>query len=81
MAVKIHLSRIGKKSAPFYRVVVADSRHKRDGKYIEKVGFYNPRKSEEFFLNIESIENWLSKGASMSEAVSALIRRYRREQT
>ncbi|KQC14146.1 MAG: 30S ribosomal protein S16 [Desulfuromonas sp. SDB] len=80
MSVSIHLNRAGKKNKPFYRVVVADSKHRRDGKYIEKVGYYNPLKPEDFSLNMESIEKWISKGAKTSDTVQALIRRYKREQ-
>lgn len=79
MAVRIHLNRVGKKNAPLYRVVVADSRRRRDGKYIEKVGYYNPTRSSEFHLNVESIKRWVEKGAKLSSAVSALMKRYQKE--
>lgn len=75
MAVKIRLKRMGKIRTPFYRVVVADSRTKRDGRVIEEIGTYNP-KADPSIINIDSerAQHWLSVGAQPSEAVAALLK-------
>ncbi len=75
--VSIRLARGGSKKRPFYHVVVSDSRSPRDGRYIERVGFYNPQASgqeEELRIDIERIEYWVSKGAQISERVAHLIK-------
>lgn len=74
MAVKIRLARAGAKKAPFYRVVAADSRAPRDGRFIEILGRYNPRTDPSLIeLNLEKIDAWLAKGATPSETVAKLI--------
>ncbi len=74
MAVKIRLARAGAKKAPFYRVVVADSRAPRDGRFIEILGRYNPRTEPSAIeLDIEKIDAWLAKGAEPSDTVAKLI--------
>ncbi len=74
MAVKIRLKRMGSKKAPFYRVVVADSRSPRDGRFIETVGTYNPLVDPaEVKLNEEDILNWLEKGAQPSDTVRNIL--------
>jgi len=74
LAVKIRLARAGAKKAPFYRVVAADSRAPRDGRFIEILGRYNPRTQPSTVeLNIEKIDAWLAKGAQPSETVAKLI--------
>lgn len=74
MSVKIRLKRMGSKKAPFYRVVVADSRSPRDGRFIETVGTYNPLTNPaEIKLNEEEILNWLSKGAQPSDTVRNIL--------
>ncbi|KQX75381.1 30S ribosomal protein S16 [Aeromicrobium sp. Root472D3] len=75
MAVKIRLKRMGKIRTPFYRVVVADSRTKRDGRVIEEIGTYNP-KAEPSIITIdgERAQYWLGVGAQPSEAVAALLK-------
>ncbi|MFL1695371.1 30S ribosomal protein S16 [Weissella kandleri] len=74
MAVKIRLKRMGSKKRPFYRVVVADSRSPRDGRFIENVGTYNPLvEPAEVKLNEESIMNWLNNGAQPSDTVKNLL--------
>ncbi|MCD9198496.1 30S ribosomal protein S16 [Aeromicrobium wangtongii] len=75
MAVKIRLKRMGKIRTPFYRVVVADSRTKRDGRVIEEIGTYNP-KAEPSIINIdgERAQYWLGVGAQPTEAVAALLK-------
>ncbi len=75
--VTIRLSRGGAKDRPFYHVVVTDSRNPRDGRYIERLGFFNPlaRGAEEKLrLDLERIEHWTSKGAQPSERVAKLIK-------
>ena len=74
MAVKIRLARHGAKKRPFYRVVVADGRMPRDGRYIELVGRYNPLTSPKTIdLDLEKIDAWVAKGAQPTNAVSHLI--------
>ncbi len=75
MAVKIRLKRMGKVHAPYYRVVVVDSRKKRDGKVIEEIGKYHP-KEEPSFIEVQSerAQYWLGVGAQPSEAVAALLK-------
>jgi small subunit ribosomal protein S16 len=71
------MQRAGGKNRPFYRVVAADSRAARDGRFLEKLGFYNPlRDPAEIELNVGRIEEWVSKGALLSEAVTQLLRNY-----
>ena len=75
--VTIRLARGGAKKRPFYHIVVTDSRMPRDGRYIERLGFYNPSaKGGEVSLNINTdrIEHWVSKGAQTSERVSKLLK-------
>ncbi|MEO0077293.1 MAG: 30S ribosomal protein S16 [candidate division WOR-3 bacterium] len=76
--VKIRLKRIGRKHVPLYRIVVADSRRSRDGKYLEAVGFYNP-KSKQLTLNKERVDYWLSKGAQTTDVTKRLINRYKKQ--
>ena len=76
MAVKIRLKRLGAKKAPFYRVVVADSRSPRDGKFIEEIGYYNPL-TEPATISIDQVKamKWLSTGAQPSDTVKTLFKR------
>jgi small subunit ribosomal protein S16 len=81
MAVKIRLKRIGAKNDPAYRLVVADSRSPRDGRFIEELGTYQPTRSEQNFkVNIERANYWLSKGAQPSDTVASLLKRAARAQ-
>jgi small subunit ribosomal protein S16 len=74
--VKIRLRRMGAKKTPFYRVVVADSRYPRDGRFIEEVGTYNPLvEPADVKLNEESIKTWLSKGAQPTDTVKSLLKK------
>ena len=74
MAVKIRLRRMGAKKAPFYRVVVADSRSPRDGRFIEEVGYYNPMTTPvELKVDTEKVEKWLQSGAQPTETVKSLL--------
>ena len=70
MAVKIRLKRIGAKKAPFYRVVVADSRYPRDGRFIEEIGTYNPLTDPaEVKIDIEAARKWMANGAQPTDTV------------
>lgn len=79
MAVRIRLKRVGAKNSPVYRVVVADGRSPRDGKFIEEIGTYTPsRKGENFTLDQERVRYWLDRGAQPSDTVASFIRRVAR---
>ena len=72
--VKIRLQRVGKKKAPFYHVVVADSRSPRDGKIVEKIGTYNPMTNPAtIVLDNEKVEKWIKNGAKPTDTVKKLI--------
>ena len=76
MAVKIRLKRMGQKKAPFYRIVVSDSRSPRDGKFIEEIGTYDPTKEPSAFnINEEAAKKWLSSGAQPTETVGNLFKK------
>lgn len=76
MAVKIRLKRMGSKRKPFYRIVVADSRSPRDGRFIEEVGTYNPvAKEDQVTIKEESVLNWLANGAQPSDTVRNILSR------
>ncbi|SPP32516.1 30S ribosomal protein S16 [Arsenophonus endosymbiont of Aleurodicus floccissimus] len=75
--VTIRLARGGAKRRPFYQIVVTDSRNARDGRFIERIGFFNPIASgnaEELRLDLDRVEHWVGLGASVSDRVSALIK-------
>ncbi len=75
MAVKIRLKRMGAKKRPFYRIVVADSRAPRDGRFIEEIGYYNPvSEPKEIKIDTEKAQKWLSNGAKPTETVRILMR-------
>lgn len=74
MAVKMRLTRMGDKKSPFYRIVVVDSRVARDGKYIDKVGHYNPISNPaEVVIDADKAKDWLAKGVQPTETVRALL--------
>ncbi len=76
MAVRIRLARHGTKKKPFYRLVVTDQENKRDGRFIEVVGTYDPRlKEKKVSLNQDRIQYWISKGAQPSETVGTLLKK------
>ncbi|MCC5794425.1 MAG: 30S ribosomal protein S16 [Chromatiales bacterium] len=82
--VTIRLSRGGAKKRPFYHIVVSDQRHRRDGRYTERLGFFNPvaRGADETLrIDLERADYWLGKGARPSERVAALLRDYRKAQS
>jgi len=76
MAVRIRMKRIGGKNDPVYRIVVADSRSPRDGKFIEQLGTYHPlKRGDNFSLKLDRAQYWLSKGAQPSETVASFIKK------
>ena len=76
MAVKIRLRRMGAKKAPFYRVVVADSRYPIDGRFIEELGTYNPLTNpSEFKVDAEKVQTWIKNGAQPTDTVKALLKK------
>jgi small subunit ribosomal protein S16 len=76
MAVKIRMKRVGAKNAPVFRIVVADGRSPRDGKFIEELGTYQPlKKGNNYTLDLERAKYWLSKGAQPSDTVSSFIKK------
>ena len=75
MAVKIRLRRMGQKKAPFYRIVVADSRSPRDGRFIEEIGTYDPMKTPSAYnVNEELAKKWLANGAQPTETVARIFK-------
>ena len=76
MAVKIRLRRMGAKKAPFYRIVVADSRFPRDGRFIEEIGYYNPMTTPaEVKIDAEKAATWIKNGAQPTETVKVLLKK------
>ena len=76
MAVKIRLRRMGAKGAPYYRVVVADSRYPRDGRFIEEIGSYDPMKEpEEIKIDNDKAQQWIKNGAQPTDTVKALLKK------
>ena len=76
MAVKIRLRRMGAKKAPYYRVVVADSRYPRDGRFIEEVGTYNPLTEPSVFtVDGEKVKQWIANGAQPTDTVKAILKK------
>ena len=76
MAVKIRLRRMGAKKAPFYRVVVADSRSPRDGRFIEELGYYDPTKEPTVFnVDNDKVKQWIANGAQPTDTVKVLLKK------
>ncbi len=76
MAVKIRLRRMGAKKAPFYRVVVADSRFPRDGRFIEEIGYYNPTVEPPVIkVDADKVQQWIANGAQPTETVRAILKK------
>lgn len=76
MAVKIRLRRTGAKKAPSYRVVVADSRYPRDGRFIEEIGYYNPLQDPAVIkIDLEKAAGWIANGAQPTDTVKALLKK------
>ncbi len=79
--VSIRLSRAGAKKRPFYHLVVTDSRNRRDGRYIERLGFFNPvgkENEENVRIDLERVDYWLGQGAQPSDRVSSLLKAHRK---
>ena len=75
MAVKIRLKRMGQKKAPFYRIVVADARAPRDGRFIDEIGTYDPTKNPtEYHVDEEAAKKWLANGAQPTETVARIFK-------
>ena len=75
MAVKIRLRRMGAKKAPFYRIVVADSRYPRDGRFIEEIGYYDPTKEPSVVkVDAEKAKKWIANGAQPTDTVRAILK-------
>ena len=74
MAVNMRLRRMGAKKAPTYRVIVADSRSPRDGRFIEEIGYFNPR-SDELKIDAEKAQTWIKNGAQPTDTVRALLKK------
>jgi small subunit ribosomal protein S16 len=82
MAVKIRMKRVGTKNTPVFRIVVADSRSPRDGKFIEQLGTYQPlKKGNNYTLDLDRAKYWLGKGAQPSETVASFIKKANRAAT
>ncbi len=77
MSVKIRMKRLGAKKAPFYRIVVADSRRARNGRFIEEIGFYNPISEPRMFrIDADKVKNWIANGAQMTDTVKRIFNEY-----
>ncbi|WP_457674963.1 30S ribosomal protein S16 [Thiolapillus sp.] len=80
--VTIRLARTGAKKRPFYHIVATDSRSPRDGRYIERLGFFNPVAKggeEELRIDLELVDAWVAKGAQLTERAAALVKQYRKQ--
>ena len=76
MAVKMRLTRIGKKKAPFYRVVIADVRAPRDGRFVEEIGYYNPMtEPADIKIDADKAKQWIKNGAQPTDTVKALLKK------
>jgi small subunit ribosomal protein S16 len=76
MAVKIRMKRVGTKNLPVFRIVVADGRSPRDGKFIEEIGTYQPlKKGDNFTIKLDRVQYWISKGAQPSDTVASFIKK------
>ena len=76
MAVKMRLTRIGKKKTPFYRVVIADARAPRDGRFVEEIGYYNPMtEPADIKIDADKAKQWLKNGAQPTDTVKALLKK------
>jgi len=80
--VTIRLARTGAKKRPFYHIVATDSRNPRDGRYLERLGFFNPvatENEETLRIDLGQVDSWIAKGAQMSDRVAALVGQYRKQ--
>ena len=79
MAVKIRLRRVGRKKQPSYRMIVTESENPRGGAYLDTVGYYNPlKKPAELQIDLSKVDEWLGRGATLSETTESLVRKARR---
>jgi small subunit ribosomal protein S16 len=81
MAVKIRLTRMGAKKHPYYRVVVADERYPRDGRFLETVGTYDPNQVEDkdkYNLKLDRVQHWLDEGAQLTDTVRSIVKRVKK---
>ncbi len=79
MSLRIRLRRVGRKKQPSYRIVVTDSAVRRDGPYVDEVGFYNPRSTPaELRMDVGKVEAWVAKGATLSDTAASLVRKARK---
>jgi len=80
--IVVRLARGGKKSKPFYRVVVADQRFPRDGRFIERLGYYNPVSNlngdQVIEVDLERLDHWIKQGAKMTDRVTTIVKRHRK---
>ena len=82
MATVIRLKRMGSNKKPFFRVVVADKTSPRDGRFIEQLGFYDPKKKDDnLSVDLEKIDYWVKNGAKPSETVQSLLKRYKKNKS
>lgn len=82
MAVRIRMKRVGAKNSPYFRIVVADSRSPRDGKFIEEIGTYQPLKQgENYKVDLDRAKYWISKGAQPSETVASFLKKLNKAAT
>jgi small subunit ribosomal protein S16 len=80
VAVKIRLRRVGTKNVPSFRIVVADGRSPRDGRFIENIGTYNPKKAKDNFkVDVERAKFWMQKGAQPSDTVRSILKKAERQ--
>ncbi len=79
MAVKIRLSRLGKKHRPYWRIVAMDARKKRDGQFLDNLGTYDPIKHELLQIHADRLKEWVAKGAVCSDAVTKIVRLHARQ--
>jgi small subunit ribosomal protein S16 len=80
--VTIRLARTGAKKRPFYHIVATDSRNPRDGRYLERLGFFNPvakENEESLRIDLSQVDSWIAKGAQMSDRVATLVGQYRKQ--
>lgn len=77
MSVKVRLTRVGRTHAPVYRIIVTDSRAKRDGKFIDNLGTYNPNTHELISFKEDKLNDWTSKGAIVTDSVKKIVKRHK----
>jgi len=80
MAVKIRLSVVGKKNAPVYKIVVANSKNKRDGEYLDNIGTYLPSTGQIVQFHADKLEGWVAKGAQLTDTVKRIAKLHKRQQ-